>query len=516
MSEIDVKPAALSDLPSPRDALSEPLDSEMLGDANLRTRVLRGLAWSTAVVVTVQVARLCSGLVLVHFLQPHDYGVAGMALLASSFVLAISDLGLGAALVQRPSISEADRSTVFWANVATGALLTVSGLLLAGPFARFFHQPQVRPLLMVLSIGFFITSLAMTQSALFQRAMNFRAISIRLMIAHVAGAGVAITVAALGGGAWALIAQALTVSIVSTSFLWLLSSWRPRLVFSRGSLRDLGGFGFTYLGSRLLDYAQANADNLLVGRYLGSTALGLYSVSYNVILLPLQRLFVPVQDALYPALSRIQDDVARLVQVWLRVTRLVGAVSAPTMLGLIVVAPDFTDVVLGRQWADATPVIRILAAVTLMQGFNAVGERMLMAQARVSLVFRFSMLRTVLSIGAFVVGLRWGLIGVAACYAIVTIPVQLYLTSLVTRSLHIGARAFITAIAGVAEAAIAMFLVCWAVRVELIHAGVGAPVRLVAIVALGVVVYLPILWWRSPEAIREIRSLRRGRPTSAA
>ena len=265
--------------------------------------------------------------------------------------------------------------------------------------------------------------------------MNFRASGIRLMVATVGGSIVAIVVAVLGGGAWALVAQQLAISFLSLAFLWILSDWRPRFVFSRRSLRDLGGFGGAVLGSRVLDYAQWNVDNILVGRFIGAAALGLYSVSYNVILLPLQRLFVPIQDTLFPALSRIQDDRPRMGSLWLRVIRVVGAVVAPCMLGLIVVAPDFVSVVLGPRWSGSTRVIQILACVTLMQGFTAVAERVLLALGHAHTLLRFSMVRTVLAIGAFAVGLHWGIVGVAAAYAAVTVPVQAYLTTLVTRTL---------------------------------------------------------------------------------
>ena len=205
---------------------------------------------------------------------------------------------------------------------------------------------------MVVSISFLPTTLQMVPAVLFQRAMNFRAIGIRLLIATIGGSIVGVVVAALGGGAWALVAQQLAISFLSLAFLWILSDWRPHFMFSRQSLRNLGGFGGAVLGSRFLDYAQGNADNILVGRYLGA-ACSVYSVAYNVILLPIQRLFVPIQDTLFPALSRIQDDRPRMGSLWLRVIRVVGAVVAPCMLGLIVVAPDFVPVVLGDHWLDA-------------------------------------------------------------------------------------------------------------------------------------------------------------------
>ena len=267
--------------------------------------------------------------------------------------------------------------------------------------------------------------------------MNFRAIGIRLLIATIGGSIVGVVVAALGGGAWALVAQQPAIASLAGVPVDPLRL-AVRISCSRGRASIISvSFGGAVLGSRFLDYAQGNADNILVGRYMGAASLGLYSVAYNVILLPIQRLFVPIQDTLFPALSRIQDDRPRMGSLWLRVIRVVGAVVAPCMLGLIVVAPDFVPVVLGDHWLDAVPVIQILALVTLMQGFTAVGERVLLALGHAQTLLRFSAVRTVLAIGAFAAGLHWGIVGVATAYAAVTLPVQIYLTLLVTQMLGI-------------------------------------------------------------------------------
>lgn len=475
---------------------------------DLHAYVLRGLGWNAAVAVTIQASRIASGVVLVRLLTPRDYGIAGMALLAWSLVLAFADLGMGAGLVQRREISEEDRSTVFWTSALVGVVLAGSGIALAGPLADFFGQPSVRPLFMVVSVSFLFLSLQMTQASLLQRAMDFRAIGLRLMIATVGAGAVGVAVAALGGGAWSLIAQALTMAFLSTALLWLLSDWRPRLSFSAASLRDLGGFGVTVLGSRILNYAQTNVDNLLVGRFLGSSALGLYSVGYNVILVPMQRLIVPIQDALFPALSRIQDDKPRMARVWLRTTRAVGAVTAPAMLGIVVVAPDFVDVVLGRRWSGAVPVVQILAFVSLLQSFTAVASRALIALNRATTVLRISLFSTVLSVGAFALGIRWGIVGVAACYAIVTIPVQACLVLIATAALDIPLSSFLRNFAGVVQAAAGMAAVCWTVRLMLLDAHVATSMRLVAVIFVGVAAYALGTLWRSPEVVAELRSLR--------
>src|SRR3712207_1321898 len=186
---------------------------------------------------------------------------------------------------------------------------------------------------MALSLGFLVTSLGTTQSALLTRELDFRALELRLLAGTLCGAVVGIGAAASGAGAWAIILQQLTIGIVSTTLLWFVSPWRPRFTFSRASLRELGGFSGNVFVQRLLYYAHRNADKLLIGRFLGPVALGPYALAYNGILLPFSRIAGPIQDVLFPAFSRMQDDRAQIASVWIRATRLVASLSIPPLPG---------------------------------------------------------------------------------------------------------------------------------------------------------------------------------------
>ena len=489
-------------------------DAELAITRDLRASILHGLRWSTAIVVTTQAARSATSLVLVHLLAPRDFGLAGIALLFSGLVLAFSDLGLGDGLVQRHRITEEDRSTMFWTSAFVGTALTAAGIGLAAPLAAFFHEPRVRPLFMAVSVSFVLVALQTTPAALFQRTMSFRAITIRRIVSTVGGAAAGIAVAAGGGGAWALIVQAVTVCALSTILIWALSSWAPTFTYSLRSLKRLGTFGVTILGARMLDYVEGNADTVLVGRYLGASSLGLYSIAYSVILLPTQRLFVPLQDTFFPAFARIQHDRERMAALWLRLSRVVCAAVAPAMLGLFAVAPDFVTVVLGHRWAACTPVLRILSLVTLMQGFSAVAGRTLAALGKAGLVLRNSALRTALAVAAFAAGLHWGIVGVAAFYAGVTVPAQAYLVALVTRELAIKRLRYARSLAGVVQAAVAMFVGCILARSALAHLGVGPSFRLLTVICVGIAIYVPATVWRCPTVIAEIRNLRRRPRTS--
>jgi O-antigen/teichoic acid export membrane protein len=491
----------------------------MEGLGGLRGQVFSGLAWKVLSQVVGQGGRLVVAVLLARLLAPRDFGLAGMCLVFSSLVLVFSDLALGAALVQREKLGDNDRATAFWTSVGAGIVFTLVGLAAAGPLAAFYNEPDVKPLLMVLSSTFLISSIATTHEALLVRELQFRAVELRVMVGLLFGAAAGVITALQGGGPWAIIAQQVTTALVTTILIVKRSPWRPTLRFSRAALRDMGGFSGFVLGHRLLYYIHRNADNLLIGRFVGAAGLGIYGLAYNVMLIPFSRIAGPIQQVLFPAFSRMQDQPERIAALWIRATRLVGAISIPALCGLVVVAPDFVPVIFGDRWNDAVPLIQILAWVGLLQSLQTLNTEILQARDRTSTIFRFSLVFFVAHLVAFVVGLHWGVVGVAAAYAISSTLVEPVFTWLTARAVGISPLRLVQSFWGVIQASVVMGATVYVLRSVLVNAGAGEFVRLMLCVLAGILVYVPLCAWRQPELLDEIRRLRRGRirgPATAA
>jgi O-antigen/teichoic acid export membrane protein len=478
------------------------------GRAGMRGAVLRGVAWKSASQIVTQVLRMAVAIVIARMLAPHDYGLAAMALVFSSLMLVFSDLALGAAIVQRRSLSEDDRSTVFWTSCGAGLAFTVAGIAASGPIAGFYGQPSVRPLFAVLSLGFFVTSLGTVQAAVLTRSMDFRRLELAVMGGSLAGAPVGIGAAVAGYGAWAIICQQLASAAGSSLLLLALCPWRPHLKFSAASLRELRSFSANVFGQRVLYYLHRNTDNLLVGRFLGPTALGAYGLAYNVMLVPFTRIAGPLQEVLFPAFSRMQDDPRRIADAWIRVTRLVAALAMPALVGLAIVAPDFVHVVLGPRWAKATPVLQILVWVGLLQSIQGLNASVLIALDRTRVLFRFSIGFFAAHLVAFIVGMQFGIVGVATGYAISSTLVEPAFSWLTARVLGVSPLGIPRALAGVAQATAAMGISVLAARMLLVHEGVAPEVRLLALTLLGASIFVAACAWRAPEVKLEVRALR--------
>jgi O-antigen/teichoic acid export membrane protein len=486
------------------------------GSDAIRGLAINGLAWKGASQAFLQGSRVVVAVVLARLLAPHDYGLAAMVLVFASLVLVFSDLALGAALVQRQRLSELDLATVFWTSIGAGLLFTLLGTASSGPVARFYGEPAVRGLVVVLSLGFVVAAIGTVPTALLNRAMAFRALEMRMMLATAAGAITGITLALAGFGAWAIIGQQLAFTVTQTVLVWVRSPWRPSLTFSFERLRVLAGFSANVFGQRLLYYLHRNTDNLLVGRFLGAAALGAYGLAYNIMLVPFSRIAGPIQEVLFPAFSRIQDDRPRMAAVWIRVTRAVAAVSMPSLLGLFVLAPEFVAVVLGPRWDAAVPVLRILVWVGLIQSLQTLNTSILIALDRTRALLRYSVFFFVAHLTAFAIGVHWGIVGVATGYAISTAVVEPLFARMTARALGISVFSWVRSIAGVAQASVVMLIVVVPARTLLVQEGVPAPVRLVGLALLGGGVFFAASAWRVPELKDELRQLRRRRTTDVA
>ena len=487
------------------------MTGEVAPTSSIRSRVLSGVAWKVVSQVYGLAWHTAVAITLARLLTPEDFGLAAMVIVFAAIVPVFSDLALGSALVQRRELSEADRSTVFWVSTAVGAAFTLLGFAFSWPLASFYGEPDVQPLLAALSLTFVVTALGTTQRALLTRDMNFRSLELRIMLGTFASGIAGIALAAAGFGAWAIIGQQIILATVSTVLLWRFSTWRPRLLFSAASFRRLAGFGLNVFGTRLLFYANRNADNLLIGRVLGAGSLGVYALAYNVMLAPLGRIGWPIGEVLYPAFSRLQDEPERTAVAWVRINRLVGAITVPAMLGLIVVAPEFVTAVLGERWREAEPVIRLLAWVGLLQSLGTLNSAILRARDRTGTLLRYAAIALVASLVGFTVGLEWGIVGVAAGYAISSTFVEPLYAWLTARALGTSPLSLVRGLRGVFLAAALMAAGVLAAKVALLPADLHAAWRFVLLVVLGFALYVPLCAWLAPEVLAELKDIRRSR-----
>lgn len=423
----------------------------------------RGVAWKLASLTVTHAVRLVALVVVARALAPRELGLAVLALSCWALVGVVMDFALSAALVQRPEIDEAARSTAFWSGAALGVGLAAVGVAGSGPVASLFGEPRLRWLIVALGAGMVVNALTTAQAALLTRAMDFRTLELAGMAATTMGAAVGITLALSGAGPWAIVGDVLTGAGVHSSFLWLRSDWRPRRTFSPDSLRDLAGFATLLTSTRFVAGVQRALDRLLIGNIFGAGASGTYSIAASIVSVPGARLVDPIRAVLFPAFSRLQGAGDDLADAWLRTTRVLCALLAPLLVALYLGADDIVEVVLGARWAGAAPLLEILAPLALLQLAGALNAVALAAANRLRIVLVLFLAALSISIAGFALGssdLEHAVVGYAAGPALVA-PVYVALTA---RALGVPARTLLSAYAPAAAGSLGMLLVAgWAV-----------------------------------------------------
>jgi O-antigen/teichoic acid export membrane protein len=269
----------------------------------------------------------------------------------------------------------------------------------------------------------------------------------------------------------------------------------------------MAGFASNTFGARSLSWGVLNADNLLVGRFLGAAPLGAYSLACSVALSPLNRVAVPITQVFFPAFSRMQDP-REIGAAWLRALRMVALVAVPSMLGVIVVSRELVQALFGARWMAAAPALQLLAPIGLMQALTALNSGILQSMDRSRTLFRSTMLVSVVSIIAFAAGLPWGIKGVAFAYLVASCLVQPRFTAITARTVGLTLHDCLVSIRGVLEAGAGMLLLVLGARAVLIAAEVGSVARLIVLVAWGAVTYFGLIAWRAPEVRAEFEQMR--------
>ncbi len=385
---------------------------------SLKSQVVSGVRWSALSNIIKQSLRFMIMVVLARILAPEDFGLIMMTAVFTNFAELLSDLGFAGALIQRQELEERHLSSIFWLNIAIGFALTVLFALLAPLVAWFYNEPLLVPLTIAIAFNFVISSFNDVQTVLLRRDLAFRRQAIISNTAMVFGGVMGIMLALTGFGVWSLVLKNLIQHLIEVVVMWFTTRWRPKLLFDRSAVRELMGFSVNLTGFQALAYWSRNLDGLLIGRFIDSVNLGLYNRAYSTMALPITQLKRTISVVMFPTLARIQDDHPRVKKIALRTHRLIGLVTIPMLIGLALVAEPFMLAVYGQKWAGAIPVLQILCLAGLPQPLTAVTDWVFLSQGRMDIQLRWAFISTGVMLVSFLVGVNWGITGVALAYVV--------------------------------------------------------------------------------------------------
>ncbi len=387
-----------------------------LGSAGLGQRVAKGAIWTIAATM----ARISSAIlilpVLTRLLSPEDFGLMQIAAPFLFFMMIFNDFGMQPALVLAKNPTSRLWATAFWTGLAGSALMSLT-LILAAPFiAAFYNEPRAAPILQVLALCMLAGGMMIVPGSWMLRELQFRTLSIVEVTTVTAGILAALAAALAGWGVWALVVQQLVMFFLKSATLLILSKAPFRFQFDFSELKGIMGFSWGMTNVRVVWFLGRNIDVLIIGRFLGATALGFYSVAWRIMMMPIEIFSSGLAQVLIPTLGQIQEDKPRLHAAVLRTYRTIAIFTMPAMAGIAALSVPLTLFIFGEKFAPAAWPIAALAIHGAVQSLLSAQGPVYMALGRLDVMMRWAIL-TVIVLGAFLlVGINWGLQGASLAY----------------------------------------------------------------------------------------------------
>ena len=370
---------------------------------------------TSATIFGIQIAQLA---ILSRLLSPEDFGLVGMAVVATGLVKLFADIGLSAATVQREEIDQAFVSALFYIDLIVSCGLMLLCFAMAPLSANIFSEPRVELIVAVIALTFPLVALRGQHIALLSRRMLYVRINLVAVLANVAGAAAAILSAWwLELGYWSIVIGIVISDVSQVIFSWIFSPWMPSRPGSLAAGRSALGFGLNLLGANLAGWLWKQADRALIGWRWDPSELGYYARAYSVLMVPINLVSGPIGSAVIPALSRLQGNRTEWTALMLTTARILAFFAGLMTVGLSLNAEFIIDLMLGPQWGLSVTIFSLLA-LSLFPGFVWEHARFVfISLGRTDIMRRYAVAAAIVHVAAFGVGVTWGSIGVAVALA---------------------------------------------------------------------------------------------------
>ena len=378
--------------------------------------------------VAVQVAKalllLGSQVVLARLMGPADFGVVAMCAPVFGLCCLFNDLGLSQAVIQRPSLSVQDSNNIFWINLALGCIVALLLLLLAPAAASFYSEPRVAAVLAALSAVIIVNSLSFQQVALMHRRMQPVPILLIDIVPVVANVGTSISTALLNWGYWSIVIGQMAHALAAGLLAWTLSPFRPARPHALTKALPLVRFGAHLTGLSIASFAATSLSPLVIGRMFGAWEVGLFDRGYKLVSMSFIQFLTPLSRIAETSLARLYSDRGQYHQAYLQFSEALILFLTPGLVCLVFMSNDAVKVLYGKEWIAVSAIVSWFAVASLLAPAGAAASWLFVSQGRTDQMLRYGLVGQVLSVLSLVLGLPWGLVGVAVSAAIFSVPIQ--------------------------------------------------------------------------------------------
>ena len=397
---------------------------------SLGQQTVSGVAWTTVQRFASLFLAFVANLVLARLLSPDDFGCIGLLMIFISLSQIFVDGGFGSALIQKKEPTQEDYSTIFYWNLFLATILYLILFFLAPLIARFYEIPILKEILRVQGLILFLDAFGLIHKNNLRKTLQFKKISLIVLAANLIAVVVAITMAYNGFGVWCLVAQQLLISGMSTALFWIFNRWKPSILFSEKSLKELFGFGGFILLSNMMVTFTNEVQSLIMGKLYTARDVGHYTQARKLESIMSNTASTVVFQVTLPILSKFQDDIPQLQNILRRITKVMAFVVFPAMILVILIAKPAIVLMLTDKWIDCVPYFQILCIGGMAEALSDINYNAVAAIGKSRVLFRWTCIKSVLGLLLIIGGSFFGVRGI-----IWAVTIRFYLVFLIHASL---------------------------------------------------------------------------------
>jgi O-antigen/teichoic acid export membrane protein len=460
--------------------------------SDLQSKAVKGIAVLGAGKGLGRVISFANTIILARILSPDDYGLMAMAMVVCGFIAFFNEIGLGSAIIQRKDITAKQLNGAFSISIVASILLYGLTYLLAPNVGKFYNNPQITNMLIILAISFVIGAFSTVSNALISKNMQFKALAGIEFITILLQAIVTLVLAMMGYKAWALVYGFILAQLIRAILVFVLAKWRPTKFGEFKEAISLIRFGLTVTYSRLTWYAYTNAATFIIGKFSGEKQLGIYSMAITLAGLPTEHLTSLIRQVASPVFAKLQDELEELNMLLCGFTGGLAMITFPVLAGMAVTAPELIPILLGEQWLAVVFPMQALAVMGLLTSISPLLTQALTSTGNVNITAKYTTLCSIVVPLAVFFGVLWdGINGVAlilpAVYGVLLIVLLMLCRAYIQLNLLRYFSVLITPISG----SIVMTLSVFSCN-QLLAKQFNILILFMVEVTVGILVYL---WW---------------------
>jgi O-antigen/teichoic acid export membrane protein len=402
----------------------------------LTNAAANGAKWNSAATATAITVGVVQTAILARVLTTADFGLVAISGIITGLALILADAGFSNAVIFRQDATSEDLSSLYWTGLAVGCFTALAAFMSAPIVAWAFGEPDLLSLVRIGSIALLIVPFGAQFSAIMRRELRFRVLSLIDIASIVTAFFVTVGCAVVFElGALSFILGSITRVLVSTLAVTTIGfrEWRPTLHYRLRDLRGFVSFGIYEVGQRSLNYFSAQVDTIIIGRFLGADALGVYSIAKQLVLMPLRRLNPIILNVAFPIFARRQRDHRSIERGWLFITHLIAALGLPLLAILTLAADPLIELYLGPRWMTVAALIGPLALVGALKSLSSPAGSVILSQGRADLSFQWNLFVTVTNVVAFSIAAQFSLLVFAVAYSALSILYAALLTKITAK-----------------------------------------------------------------------------------